>query len=241
MSTNDLRTRAIVLRRTKYGETDRILNLLTPEGKKSVVAKGVRKEKSKLAGGIEMFCISDVTIHFRHNQDSTQRDALGILTSAKMSKFYSGILADLSRLELASQIIRAANRLSEQVDSPEFFSLVQQSFAALDHPPQTLASHHAAALVATWAALNLARTSGEQLNLHRDTHGDPLQPDQTYAWDSLEGALTPHPQGPISADHIKLLRLMLSAPLATVAQVQNLDRLLDDALYIARASTQNML
>lgn len=42
---NDLHTRAIVLRRTNYGETDRILNLLTPEGKKSVLAKGVRREK----------------------------------------------------------------------------------------------------------------------------------------------------------------------------------------------------
>lgn len=52
---NDLHTRAIVLRRTNYGETDRILNLLTPEGKKSVLAKGVRREKSKLAGGIELF------------------------------------------------------------------------------------------------------------------------------------------------------------------------------------------
>ncbi len=42
---SDLRTRAIVLRRTNYGESDRILNLLTPEGKVAVLAKGVRKEK----------------------------------------------------------------------------------------------------------------------------------------------------------------------------------------------------
>ena len=30
---SDIRTHAIVLRRTNYGESDRILNLLTPEGK----------------------------------------------------------------------------------------------------------------------------------------------------------------------------------------------------------------
>lgn len=60
---SDLRTRAIVLRRTNYGESDRILNLLTPEGKVAVLAKGVRKEKSRLAGGIELFSISDVVIH----------------------------------------------------------------------------------------------------------------------------------------------------------------------------------
>ena len=73
---SDLRTRAIVLRRTNYGESDRILNLLTPEGKVAVLAKGVRKEKSRLAGGIELFSISDVVIH-------QGRSNLGILTGAK--------------------------------------------------------------------------------------------------------------------------------------------------------------
>ena len=33
---NDIKTQGIVLRRTNYGEADRILQLLTPEGKKSV-------------------------------------------------------------------------------------------------------------------------------------------------------------------------------------------------------------
>ena len=48
----DLKTKAIVLKRTDYGEADRILQLLTPDGKRSVIARGARKEKSKLAGGI---------------------------------------------------------------------------------------------------------------------------------------------------------------------------------------------
>lgn len=47
----DVKTLAYVMRRTNYGEADRILNLITPEGKMSAIAKGVRKEKSKLAGG----------------------------------------------------------------------------------------------------------------------------------------------------------------------------------------------
>ena len=45
----DLKTLGIVLRRTNYGEADRILNLITPVGKVAAMAKGVRKEKSKLA------------------------------------------------------------------------------------------------------------------------------------------------------------------------------------------------
>jgi len=59
---NMRRTSAIVLRRTNYGEADRILQLLTPDGKRGVMAKGVRREKSRLAGGIELFAICEVVI-----------------------------------------------------------------------------------------------------------------------------------------------------------------------------------
>ena len=107
MPTKPLRTTAIILRRTNFGETDRILNLLTPEGQKSVRARGVRKEKSKLAGGIELFCVSDVVIH-------EGRSDIGTLTSAKMLKFYQNILTDLERLELASQILKDINPIFEQ-------------------------------------------------------------------------------------------------------------------------------
>ena len=49
------RTEAIILRRTNYGEADRVISLITPDrGKISGIAKGVRKPKSKLAGGLEL-------------------------------------------------------------------------------------------------------------------------------------------------------------------------------------------
>ncbi|HEU4830668.1 MAG TPA: DNA repair protein RecO, partial [Candidatus Saccharimonadales bacterium] len=86
------RTRAIVLRRTNYGEADRILQLLTPEGKRSVMARGVRREKSKLAGGIELFAVCDVVI-------GEGKGELGILTSSRLIHFYGAILKDYDRLQ----------------------------------------------------------------------------------------------------------------------------------------------
>ena len=118
----DLRTQAIVLRRTNYGESDRILNLLTPEGKVSVIARGVRKEKSRLAGSIELFSVADVVIHKGHSD-------LGILTSAKMLRFYQGLLSDVERLELASSFLKKLSRASDQFTSPEHFSLLDQSLS----------------------------------------------------------------------------------------------------------------
>lgn len=45
-------TDAIILTRTDYGEADRIITLLTPgHGKLRLIAKGVRRIRSKLAGG----------------------------------------------------------------------------------------------------------------------------------------------------------------------------------------------
>ncbi|HEX2615498.1 MAG TPA: DNA repair protein RecO, partial [Nitrososphaera sp.] len=55
------RSDALVISRTNFGEADRILTFLTPNhGKVRGIAKGVRKPKSKLAGGIELFSVCDL-------------------------------------------------------------------------------------------------------------------------------------------------------------------------------------
>jgi len=219
---NDLRTQAIVLHRTKYGETDRILNLLTPEGRKSCVAKGVRKEKSKLAGGIEMFTVSDVVIH------ESEKSDMGILTSAKMTKSYMNIISDLELFELGSKVIKLANKISENVDSPELFALVNQCFWALDKKLNK-------DLIESYFLFNLMRISGEDVNLHRDTLGDKLDAETAYVWDTIENALRPEPRGNIKAEHIKLMRLILTSPLKTVIQVQGKEKLLPEILYTAKS------
>ena len=50
------RTEAIVLKRRDFGEADRLLTVFTPEhGKLVLLAKGVRKTKSRKAGHVELF------------------------------------------------------------------------------------------------------------------------------------------------------------------------------------------
>lgn len=209
---SDLRTQAIILRRTNYGESDRILTLLSPEGKISVLARGARKEKSRLAGGIELFSVSDVTIHQSHHAK------LATLTGARMLKFYGNILTDLPRLKLASSFLKSINRVAEQTDNPEFFDILNQALAGLDRGCSLL-------LVSTWFNYNFARTTGEEINLVRDVYGSPLNPDQTYVWDGLEAALRPDPDGPIGASEIKLARLLWSTKLQLVANIENVDSL----------------
>ncbi|MBP7821189.1 DNA repair protein RecO, partial [Candidatus Saccharibacteria bacterium] len=59
---NTIVDKAVVLRRTNYGEADRIVSFLTENnGKITCLAKGVRKQKSKMAGGIEPYCQVEIT------------------------------------------------------------------------------------------------------------------------------------------------------------------------------------
>lgn len=209
---NDLRTKAIVMRRTNYGETDRILNLLTPNGKISVIARGVRKEKSRLAGGIELFSVSDVVVH-------QGRTDLGILTSARMQKFYGNIMTDFSRLELAGDLLKKLDRVAEQVENPELFDLLIEVFNGLNQ-------HYDIDVTRSWFNLNLARASGEEINLYTDITGAKLLPDLAYAWNPYEKSLEVTPGGRISAQEIKLARVMLVSKLRTVVNIDNLTTIL---------------
>jgi len=209
---SDLRTRAIVLRRTNYGESDRILSVLTPEGKLSVMARGVRKEKSRLAGSIELFSVADVVIHQGKSQ-------LAVLTSAKMLRFFSNILTDVQGLELAALMMKKVERATEQVTSPEYFSLLVQGLDGLNR-------HLSLELIRTWFLLNLACIGGEELNLIYDINGKRLDPGLRYAWDASESALREYSSGDISSREIKLARFMLSNKLLVVSRVENIDNLL---------------
>ena len=49
------RADAVIIRRATFGESDRLVTIYTPMGKRRVVAKGARKTTSRLAGHIELF------------------------------------------------------------------------------------------------------------------------------------------------------------------------------------------
>lgn len=218
---NDLRTQAIVLRRTNYGESDRILNLLTPEGKLAVLARGARKEKSRLAGGIELFSVTEVIIH-------KGRGSLSTLTGAKMLKFYSNILSDMARLELASECLKKVDRIAEQTDNPEYFEITKQALNGIDQRVNL-------EVVKAWFLLNLAQASGEEINLSTDVNGAELDSEQNYFWESSEEALRPDINGWIKAAHIKLARIILTHNLMTVARVQQSSELIRPLEALMRA------
>lgn len=215
------RTRAIVLRRTNYGEADRILQLLTPEGKRSVIARGVRKEKSKLAGGIELFAISDVVV-------TKGKGELGILSSVRLVQFFNHILEDYDRLQFGYEAIKQVGRASDMVDEPEWYGLLNETLQGLNAATVPLL------LVETWFYLHFARLLGHELSFLHDIDGKKLQADTRYAYDVSEKGLRESAQGELTADHIKFLRLVGAKPLKVVAQIGGVDGILNECFVVAR-------
>jgi DNA repair protein RecO len=227
---NSTRSRAIVLRRTNYGEADRILDLLTPDGRMSAMARGVRKEKSKLAGGIELFALCDVVI-------GQGRGKLGVLTSARLIKFYSHILEDYDRMQFAYEVIGQVAKASASLNAPEWYDIVAEVLAALDVATVPIA------LVQTWFYVRVAQLLGDELNTMRDYKGDKLLADKSYRYDSQEKGLAEDAKGNVTAEHIKILRLCAVKPLSIILQVGGMNEYLGDCLYVARqhAALQSVL
>ena len=213
----DLRTQAIVLSRVKYQESDRILTLLTTEGRFSAIARGVRKERSKLAGSIEPFTVSDVVLHFK--SQNTDSGSLAILTSATMLKFYQNIITDLDTLTIASNFLKVINRLTNDADSKEYFQLLKNALSALN-----IVEKYQIPLVETHFYLNLAFISGEMINLATDSNGNRLTLDGVYDWHSFDRCFIPVTidTGEFNADTIKILRLMTSMPIASILKIKDI-------------------
>lgn len=216
-----LRTRAIVLRRTNYGEADRIIALITPDGRRSVMARGVRKEKSKLAGGIELFSICDVVI-------GEGKGELGILVSSKLIKFYSHIIEDYDRLQFGYFVIKQIARVSESVDEPDWFDALSEIMMGLDGLSIPLD------LTRTWFYMRYAALLGHSLNTELDVDGVKLSPESNYRYDVSEQGLREASGGEIGAEHIKLLRLIASRPLKVLAQIGGTEKVLPGCLDAAR-------
>jgi DNA repair protein RecO (recombination protein O) len=216
-------TKGIILSRTDYGEADRIVTLLTPDqGKLRLMARGVRKPKSRLAGGIELFSISDLTY-------MQGRGEIGTLISSRLIKHYGTIVRDITRVQLGYDLIKMLNRATEDQPEPDYFELLDQAFQALDD------SQINVELIRLWFEARLLYLAGLSPNLHTDTSGDKLQTSATYNFDFDAMTFTTHTDGHFNASHIKTLRLLFSHHLPrTLNQVQGLPEQLPELTPLVR-------
>lgn len=191
-------TKGIVLSRTDFGEADRIITVLTPEaGKLRLMAKGVRKIKSKLAGGIELFSVSDLTY-------ISGRGDIGTLISSRLDRHFGRITQNIDRVQLGYQLIKLLNKVTEDRVENEYFNLLEQAFEGLDDDSIGLD------LIVSWFEASLLSLSGHKPNLTYDLAGNQLEQTEKYNFDIDDMTFVRHDQGSFKSNDIKLLRLIFS-------------------------------
>ncbi|HZJ82789.1 MAG TPA: DNA repair protein RecO [Clostridia bacterium] len=119
-STRHVCTQGVVLRYTNFKEADRMLTLFSPDrGKISVLARGCRKQNSRLLSATELFTYGEYTLF--------KRGDFHIMTGANIHDSFYEIRNDLDKLIYGSYILDLTKEVvnPEQEDSHLFFMLLQ--------------------------------------------------------------------------------------------------------------------
>ena len=224
-----IHTKAVVLNRIDYGEADRIITFLTPEnGKVRVIAKGVRKAKSKLAGGIELFSISDVTYIIG-------RSELHTLVSSRLDIHFGNIVKDIDRTMLGYDMLKILGRVLEDEGGKEFYELLVDSLAMLNNleAPKDLAE-------ASYL-LQLMRLLGHLPNLTHDVKGGILAKEGTFQFSFEDMAFYPVETGNFNQNHIKLLRLLSHNKPEALLKVKDIRSYLAELLPLIRTMSHQFV
>lgn len=202
-----LDTQGIVLRRINYGEADRIITFLTADyGKIRVMAKGVRKQKSKLAGGIELFSVSE--LHFIKG-----RGDIDTLISSRLVKHYGSIVKDLERTNAAYDMLKLIDKTLEDTAGNEYFEVVDEALAALN------TGRIDTVVVELSFAMRLLQLLGHVPDFSKSASGEALDKSDSFEFDLESVAFKSSKNGPYNQNHLKVLKLLAHNSPQSVVQI----------------------
>ncbi len=119
------RTEGIVVRRRNQGEADRILTLCTPLGKLTLIAKGVRKVRSRKAGHLELFAHACLTV-------ARSRSSWDVISQADTVQPHAPLRGDLVRGTYARYVVELYDRfVTEGEGGTALFDLLARTLGYL--------------------------------------------------------------------------------------------------------------
>jgi DNA repair protein RecO (recombination protein O) len=208
------RSEAIVLRRSDFGEADRMLTLFTREfGKLKALAKGARKPQTRKSGHVELFMRTNFL--FARGRD------IDIITQAELVEAYPALREDLIRTTYASYAVELLDRFTVEEDRDlDKYNLLSDAlgwFAVSDN----------LLLAGRYYELRLLALAGFQPQLFRCVACDELiQEQDQFLSAELGGLLCPNcrPQDrrarPVTAAAVKVLRYLQTRNWDTVSRLQ---------------------
>src|SRR5437867_6103405 len=170
MASRTYRAEAIVLRTVDFGEADRILVLFSRHfGKLHVVAKGIRRATSRMAGHAEP--LTHATYQLARGRE------LDVLTGAEARAIYPDMRDNLSLIAAGWYVAELVDRFTaDRVPSAPLFDLLETSLRALDAGIN-------APTVCRWFDLHLLDRSGFRPELGERGLGRTALGEDPYAWD----------------------------------------------------------
>ncbi len=195
-------TEAIIIKKIKLGEADRILTLYTPDhGKIEAVAKGVRRPKSKMAGHLELLTYSQIRLARGRNLDT-------IIGSQTIDSFMP-LKNDLWLTSYGLYAAELVNQFTiDKVSNPHLFNLLLETL-------RRLAMANNFELTLRYFELHLVDIVGYRPQLQECVSCRmQLEPVPNAFCSSAGGILCPnckitHPSSfSISVDALKVLRLL---------------------------------
>lgn len=122
----DKTIKALVLREVKYKEADRILTVLTEEGKLSMKAPGALRKTSKCSAATQQLTFSELTLYTRVGHWQVREGSV--------LEGFDGLRTDLEKLSLATYLAQVLEAVAdEDAASPELLQLGLNSLFALSN------------------------------------------------------------------------------------------------------------
>ena len=189
-------TEAIMLKRMNFGEADRIVTVLTSDnGRLSMLAKGVRKSKSKLAGGLELFSVSDINY-------IDGRSDLKTVISTRLKEHYRNIVSDVERTMAGYDFMKIIDAFTKHADEPKYFRLLQQGLSGLNNLNVPLA------VTDVWFFANLLQINGSDINVEKPLDQVAFKEEGMYSFSYDDMSFYSDKSGHFGPSHIKFLRLV---------------------------------
>ncbi len=205
---------AIVLRRSDFGEADRLLTLYSRElGKVKAIAKGARKPQSRKTGHVELFMRTQFVL--------AQGRDLDIITQAEMIAGYQPLREDLVHTTYAAYLVELLDAFTpEEEKNRALYELLVNSLTWLAESRNFL-------LIARYYELRLLALAGYQPQLFQCVGcGTPVQEQDQFFSAEQGGILCPECAAserrarPISAAAVKVLRFLQTRSWDSVKALQ---------------------
>ena len=212
-SSREIKTPAIVIRRARLKDADRVITFFTHElGKVAAVAKGVRKSSSKLAGHLEILNHTVITL--------ARSKGMPTITGSQTINPYLGIRESLERTAYALYFAELVYLFTpEEQANTQIFDLLTESLADADKTDNL-------ELLCRHFEVNLLQALGYQPQLHICTNcSADLQAVTNHFSLSLGGTLCPqcamnNRVYPLSVNALKVLRFLAGNSLSATGRLK---------------------